>query len=391
MKRIGIYLHNAPNSGGVYQYMQTIISALAKEKSYCVVGLCVNNEWIRWCKKNKIEYIIVKNKPEDVFWWNLYKLTNFPTKKGIQFINTYFTETGKKIMKAKLNVIICPDQIEVLPFTTPTICVVHDLMHIYERKFPEVGKDYEGREVVFKGIAKGADAVLTDSKLGKKQFQENYIKYGSLPNIHPLPYIPPNHIYHIDNWKLQKENVTLQSLPNKYIFYPAQFWQHKNHINLLKALVIVLKKIPDINLVLVGSNKNGSRHIMQFIQDSHLQNHVTTLGFVKNEEVVYLYKKATALIMPTYFGPTNIPTLEALQLGCPVAVSNIYAMPQQLGRAALYFNPDSAEEIADCIFRLWTNENLRQQLIENGYKKGKQWGEEQFSKRLYKIIERYAK
>jgi len=50
------------------------------------------------------------------------------------------------------------------------------------------------------------------------------------------------------------------------------------------------------------------------------------------------------MIMPTFFGPTNIPPLEAIAVGCPVAVSNIYGMPHQLGDAALYFNPTRVEK-----------------------------------------------
>ena len=117
-----------------------------------------------------------------------------------------------------------------------------------------------------------------------------------------------------------------------------------------------------------------------------MEHFVTVLGFVSDRKMVYLYKHAMGMVMPTYFGPTNIPPLEAMALGCPVAVSNNYAMPEQIGKAALYFHPDKPEEMADCIEILWTDAERRNKLIESGYKRVRKWTKEEFSHRLYRII-----
>ena len=90
--------------------------------------------------------------------------------------------------------------------------------------------------------------------------------------------------------------------------------------------------------------------------------------------------------MPTYYGPTNIPPLEAFSVGCPVAISGIYGMPEQVGDAALLFNPDSVDEIASSIRRLWTDDKLCAELSEKGSKKAAQWGQKQFNERLRGII-----
>ena len=111
------------------------------------------------------------------------------------------------------------------------------------------------------------------------------------------------------------------------------------------------------------------------------------MGFVSDENITYLYRHAVGLIMPSYFGPTNIPPLEAMALGCPVAVSNKYAMPEQVGRAGLLFHPDSPEEMADCIKRLWTDDKLRERMRKDGYQRSKMWTKEKFEKKLYKIID----
>ena len=114
------------------------------------------------------------------------------------------------------------------------------------------------------------------------------------------------------------------------------------------------------------------------------------LGFVSEVELSYLYRAARGMIMPTYFGPTNIPPLEANQYGCPVAVSNIYAMPEQLGKGAIYFDQKSEDSIADAIEKLWTDDILCAQLVQSGYRNSELWNSDRFRDRLGDIINRVS-
>jgi glycosyltransferase involved in cell wall biosynthesis len=90
--------------------------------------------------------------------------------------------------------------------------------------------------------------------------------------------------------------------------------------------------------------------------------------------------------MPTFFGPTNIPPLEAFELGCPVATSRIYGVPEQLGDAALLFDPHSIEEIHDCLVRLWMDNSLCDDLAQRGRERARKWGPEQFAARFRDIV-----
>lgn len=92
--------------------------------------------------------------------------------------------------------------------------------------------------------------------------------------------------------------------------------------------------------------------------------------------------------MPTFFGPTNIPQLEAFVLECPVATSKIYGIPDQVKDAALLFDPNSVEEIADCINRLWQDDELCRKLIERGKKRADEWNQKHFTMKLISIIEK---
>ncbi len=77
-----------------------------------------------------------------------------------------------------------------------------------------------------------------------------------------------------------------------------------------------------------------------------------------------------------------------MALGCPAAVSNKYAMHEQVGGARLLFNPDSPSEIAECVRKLWTDEGLRQEMIRKGYRQVRGWTGNSFNNKFHRIVKR---
>lgn len=378
-KKIAMVLTLGPESGGGYQYAMLVAECLKEWTSqYDLIAICTNSGWHKWCKKNHIKYITV-NWPEGTRK-QLARDLMLPLCSKIY--HTYMTRLGRTIRQEKVDLLFITGQLMYVPnLDVKMIAPVHDLMHRYESRFPEVKEDYKHRELLLKCQARYLDYILTDSRLGKKQFIDSYLQGAKKkPHIVSLPYIAPSYVL-----ETKEEYI---HVPDKYVFYPAQFWKHKNHINLIKAIEILKSEIDDIHLVLVGSEKNCCEEIKKYISNHGLQDRITILGFVSDGNMVYLYKHAVGMIMPSYFGPTNIPPLEAMALGCPVAVSDKYAMSEQVGEAGLLFNPDSMEEIAECISRLWKNKPLRESLVQKGYRRISVWNRQRFEERLLKIVER---
>ena len=108
-----------------------------------------------------------------------------------------------------------------------------DLMHRYEPGYEEVASEYEGREVVFRHQCETAEIILVDSEVGKGHVLESYgeDRKDLAAHIRVLPMIPPDYIYH--HTSIQQISFELF---DKYIFYPAQFWTHKNHVGLISAV-----------------------------------------------------------------------------------------------------------------------------------------------------------
>lgn len=374
MKKIAVVLQTKPEYGGGHQYAVLLVECLYKNFELAVI--CNNDFWVHWCRKRRVKYFkwnISSKEIEDLERWYKYYWI-------IKYYYWYFSDIGKFLRKEKINFIVCAQQgTAIPPLPCKIVYPVHDLMHRYEREFPEVRMEYDARELLYKNVVKNSSIILTDSKLGKRQLMESYksdMKKRKL-RIYVLPFCASLGIYG------QEEYI---DTPEKYIFYPAQFWQHKNHINLIKAIELLKEKIPNIKLILVGSEKNALGGITAYIQEHNLSKQILIYGYVSNGNVKYLYQHAVMLIMPTYFGPTNIPPLEAMALGCPVAVANKYAMKEQVGKAGLLFSPDSPEEIAACIDSIWNDDELRKRMIKEGYKKADKWNTNSFEERFLKII-----
>jgi glycosyltransferase involved in cell wall biosynthesis len=111
------------------------------------------------------------------------------------------------------------------------------------------------------------------------------------------------------------------------------------------------------------------------------------LGYVPDEDMSAMYAGAAALVMPTFFGPTNIPVLEAWAFGCPVLTSDIRGIREQVGDAAVLADPRSVEAIAEGIERLWTDDGLRRRLVERGRQRLSAYTPEDYRRRLIDIVE----
>lgn len=378
MKKIGLYLDSVI-TGGTFQYNLSILEAFRSfptDQIQTVIAY-TSDLWKSYLLKENIPAIKINRTVFSRLW--------FQTRTPLWlWRNTgkYFDTFSKTFVQKKCDLWVFPSQdIWSYSLPVPTLGTTHDLMHRYEKQFPESSspKEYNFREKHYSRMCNKAEGVLVDSKLGKQQLIESY--HISKSKVHVLPFVAPKYLYETTN------SIDLNfNLPPKYLFYPAQFWEHKNHKALVRAISLLITKLPDLKMVFIGSPNNGYASLINLIEKLELQDVFIFLDQVPDEQMKELYTKARALIMPTFFGPTNIPPLEAFVCGCPVAISNVYAMPEQVGNAGLLFNPNSDTEISDTIYKLWTDDGITQDLIKGGYQKINEWGQKQFNQRLLDII-----
>lgn len=248
------------------------------------------------------------------------------------------------------------------------ISTVWDVSHRDELEFPEVRKDlqFEAREFLYRKSLPKATAVLVDSELGRRRMLH---RYGlDEERVHVMPFSIPAGAATVADAGAE-DLAERFNLDKPYIFYPAQFWAHKNHVYLLHGLKILESTFGrQVCAVFSGSNRGNMAHVRAQAESLGLAERVKFAGFVSDEEMFSLYKQAVALVMPTYFGPTNLPPLEAFSLGVPVLYPDRPGLRDQVGEAALLMDLSDPATMAAQLDRLMGSAELRQTLIAAGRK-----------------------
>ncbi|PYQ15548.1 MAG: hypothetical protein DMF80_08825 [Acidobacteria bacterium] len=274
----------------------------------------------------------------------------------------------------------------------PSVFPIHDLQHLFQPEFPEVAARGERarREFLYRNAVPRAGAVLADSEIGREDILRAYP--GVRPaRVHALPHLAPTYLRsEVTDADIERVERRYEPPPG-YLFYPAAFWPHKNHARLLKAVGLVAERHgARLPLLLAGQRDREYQRLAALTGELGLAGQVRFLGYVPDEDISALYRRALALVMPTFFGPTNIPYLEAWSLGCPVITSDVRGLPEQVGDAGLLVDPRDEGALAEAIWRLRSDEALRRSLVERGRRKVAEWTPPRFTARLAAIIESAA-
>jgi glycosyltransferase involved in cell wall biosynthesis len=414
--KIGIVPVLDKNGGGSFQYSNAVLQGLLALKQngypddFIILSQSIYDPYLEIYKRNgfqieSLEYLSPKQKVKQVIKrlsldkFYIKHLSSFSfgkksSKKNLEEMK-HRSDLYQRIRSLGVQLILylSPNSLS-FEIGIPYIFPVHDLQHRIHPEFLEVSADgeYEEREYLYTNGIKNATMILTDSIVGKEDILHYYGKaYTVNPGkIQIFPYTSSfndNDVVKADAAKVKKQF----HIASRYLFYPAQFWPHKNHIRIIKALAGI-KKNKNINIPIIFCGSvigKYKKEVLSQVKKIASQNNLNVeyLGYVNTNQLIGLYKNATALLMPTFFGPTNIPIIEAWMTDCPIITSNIRGIRQQVGNAALLVDPSSIEDIAEKTLTLWNDEKFRKKLIENGRKKIKIYNFKYYCAQLVHILE----
>ena len=384
--RVGIFLGVERLTGGMFQYAQAVLEGLASldPKRYSVVIAYSDVAWAPILSRLGLLGYAVRHATLGQRIADVAMVLRLPSLAN-RIFGRYINPLVRELRALRCDAWIFPAG-ETLTYQISgrIIGVIHDLMHRYEPSFPEVSAlfRYSLREHRMGNIARYCEVILVDSNVGRQHVVESY--GVAAEKVIPIPYIAPSYLGATD------ERVDFDAhykLPSKFLFYPAQFWPHKNHLRLLDAIhKVSIDACPDVQLVLSGAKCYRYEQLKLFADERGLSKRVHFVGYVPDEDVRGFYVRARALVMPTFFGPTNIPPLEALRTGCPAIVSGVYGMPEQSGDAALYFDPKSVVEMAERITQVWNDDILAADMTAKGLERSRYYGQAEFSQRLVGVV-----
>lgn len=269
----------------------------------------------------------------------------------------------------------------------PFLITCWDLQHRIHPFLPEFSSSkwtWEQRENHYQFWLKRASGIIVGTEQGKSEVVSLYGIAEQL--IHVIPFFASQAL----------KNTTPISPkwlpPDPFFLYPAQFWPHKNHITLIKALSLI-HQTTDLRpyLVCTGVDKPQEQGTLSLVrklsEEKGLSSYVLTPGFVPEGELRWLYENAIALTFASHFGPDNLPPIEAMSMGCPVIASKVNGSEEQLGEAALLVPPLSEAEFAKQMTAVVANPELRRELVERGIHRTTRLTVDEYTTNLLKIFD----
>lgn len=347
------------------------LNKIAQTENIEVLFIITNTDDIRYIRESNLSEIVfdfTRYKKLLTFFHRLLKHIRHPIFKNFKspfekFLNSHDVD---------LVYFLAPNSWAQDLSNTNYIYTLWDNCHRDENEFPEVRfhGEFEKREHLNNIVLKKANAIITDSD---STIASIIARYGANQDrLYTIPFRPSPFLKDISDAEqlriLKKNNL----VSKKYLFYPAQYWPHKNHIYIIEALGILKENYPELNnlnVIFCGSDKGNRYFLESYTRSLGLSSRVRFLGFVSDDEVSVFYKNCLALVMPTYFGPSNLPPLEAMKFGAPVIYPNFDTFKEFLGGAGLHIDLANPESLVEVILRLSNDTNLRNELTKLGYRR----------------------
>jgi glycosyltransferase involved in cell wall biosynthesis len=154
---------------------------------------------------------------------------------------------------------------------------------------------------------------------------------------------------------------------DKFILYVGSAFPHKNLEKLIQSFEILQTSQPELKLILAGKREYHSQQLEKFADKSLARANIIFTGFVDDTVLKWLYQNAQAYVFPSLSEGFGLPPLEAMVHGCPVVASNAACIPEVCGEAAVYFDPNNSQEMAEKINLVLNDPNLRRYLIAKGH------------------------
>ena len=171
---------------------------------------------------------------------------------------------------------------------------------------------------------------------------------------------------------------------NNYVLAVSSIDPRKNLNNLLLSFNKL--NLKNMKLVVAGSeNKIFAQHKLRNLIS--INKNITFTGYISEEEMVDLYRNAKLFVFPSLYEGFGLPPLEAMACGCPVIASNVASLPEVCGDAAYYVAPYDVESIAEGMYKVLTDDNLKQNLIKKGFERVKLFSWEKSAEEYIKVFD----
>ncbi|MEK7516807.1 MAG: glycosyltransferase family 1 protein [Patescibacteria group bacterium] len=244
------------------------------------------------------------------------------------------------------------------------VVTIHDLilLHYPSRRATTLGPlifaaKYFGYKLVIGNAVRRARAVLTVSEYSRQEILRTFPVPADRVVVTPLAAGLPHNA-----------TAPRQIPPRPYVLAVGNSYPHKNLERMLRAFAALYKKTGEgYELVLAGPEDFFRKRLREEARALGIEAAIRFAGAVSDAELTGLYRNAALFVIPSLTEGFGMPPLEAMTAGVPVAAAAAGSLPEVLGDAATYFNPQDENDMRDALLRGLTDNSLRETLVARGF------------------------
>ncbi len=358
---------------GINVYSENLVENFLKLNKKTEIQLYVNDAYYLFAKnrfksKNlkifvyKHQYSKIKNLIlKTLILLNF--ITPFSYKKLYFIFKNFFYRDLKNLVENNSEILVCPNVIlNYYSYNIKSLLCIHDVQHEYlKENFSKY--DLSERKITRNLSVDNCDYLIASSNYLKKQCHKYYEKKKS-------------HIKVIEEGvnldlfkKIKYKNRIVRNfnLPNRYLFYPAAFWPHKNHLFLLKALKKMSRN--KVNLILCGLKKNYFSQVNKYISENNLKDNVKYLGNLSLTELIKVYRHSTAVIIPSLEESSCLLLKETVGFKKPLICSDTETFKEKskIFKIDLY-KKNSVDALQKKIMDIFINKKIKKKNIIKNFR-----------------------
>jgi len=365
--RIGIDARfYGPKQKGLGRYVQKLVNNLEKASP--------DNQYIIFLRKEN---------------WNEYQPSNPNFKKVLADYPWYgWSEQFLLPFKIRQQEVDCmhfPHFNVPIFYSQPFIITIHDLIL---KKFPTRRASTLGPirywlknlayNLVIKLALKRAKKIIAVSEYTK----EDILKYFDVESD-KIKVIYEGSSYEGSSEPLEvgpQQRSDLHADTNPYLLYVGNAYPHKNLERLISAFKKISQEEKKLKLILVGELDYFYKRLQKISPAN-----VIFTDFVSDQRLFNLYQNASLYIFPSLYEGFGLPPLEAMAHNLPVVSSNSSCLPEILGQAAIYFDPENTDDMINKIKKVLQDKELQKKLISRGQKTIKKYSWQKMAQKTLRV------
>ena len=338
------------------------------------------------------EFILIHDRPlaeEYIFADNVKSAqTLIPSRHPILWYLWFEYSVPNILKKYKPDVFLSFDGYLSIKTDIPTVYVLHDLAYIHcPNEIPKTVLWFYQKFTP--QYLERADRIVSVSAHGKQDLLQHF------------PHLQANTMDIVGNAarsifkplsKIESKKIRDKySDGHPFFFYVGAVHPRKNISRLIQAFDIFSEQYPDCQLLIAGRNAWKTEHIQKTHDESKQKDKIKFLGYIEDDTMAKLMASAMAFVYPSLFEGFGVPVLEAMHCETPVITSQQSPMAEVTNNASLQIDPHITKDIAKALSNLYTNEGLREQLVQNGRIQREKYNWDTSAMEMYNILQKTIK